>query len=89
MPPVRGSSWPPIPRPLQLSPPIRRSVEAVVVAAGVVVEEVAGAAPRAAVRREADLLVVAVVKVAAHPAHPAVGLPEVAAEMFPGVACPE
>jgi hypothetical protein len=55
----------------------------------VVEVEVAGAAPRAAVRRAADLQVVAVVKVAAHPAHPEVDLPEVAAEMFPGVACPE
>lgn len=66
-------------------------------AAGVVEEEaeweavveVAGAVPREVVPRAADLQVVAVVKVAAHPAHPAVDLPEVAAEMFPGVACPE
>jgi len=53
------------------------------------VAAVAGAVPREVVRREADLQVVAAVKVAAHPAHPAVDLPEVAAEMFPGVACPE
>ncbi len=49
----------------------------------------AGAVPREVVPRAADLQVAAVVKVAAHPAHPAVDLPEVAAEMFPGVACPE
>ena len=94
--PVRGWSSPRIRCPLRLSLPILRSVEEEVAVVAAAAEEeavaaVAGAVLRRRRRRWGGEAAPGAggSPVVAHPARPAVDLPVVAAEMFPGVACPE